>query len=239
MSNEQILHPFFQDLYWKIKEKNFLIDKSNAKLVEIMVPRLVLNPENPVLNFGNKKTAVKYCEKEIQWYLSQDLSIKNWVDDIKIWNDVASNDKQKLINSNYGWCIFSKKNYNQYKNCIEELKSNSYSRRAYMIYIRPSMWEDYNKNGMNDFICTIGVQIFIRNNSLIYIINQRSLDIWYSLIGADFYWHSYVYNKIYSELLSTYSNLKKNKIIWIPNSMHLYEVHFDAFVDLFENFYEK
>lgn len=45
-----------------------------------------------------------------------------------------------------------------------------------MIYQRPQMQFQYNKNGMNDFICTNYAQLFIRNNKLIYIVDMRSND---------------------------------------------------------------
>ena len=35
----------------------------------------------------------------------------------KIWKQVASTDN--LVNSNYGWCIFSIENGEQYKECFK------------------------------------------------------------------------------------------------------------------------
>lgn len=97
----------------------------------------------------------EYVEREEQWYNSMSLN----VNDIpggppKIWSAVA--DKDGFINSNYGWTLYHPDNGSQYDQVVQELKSNPYSRRAMAIYTRPSMWEDYNKNGRSDFMCLAG-----------------------------------------------------------------------------------
>jgi len=211
-----------------INKNEVVIDNNDSKTVELIGHTIDnLNPLQPILNFFNiRKTPKEYCKKEIDWYNSKSLSIKNYVDDIKIWNHVATKDDKQEINSNYGWCIYSSDNNNQYTNVINELKNNMYSRRAIMIYNRPEMWTDYNRNGMSDFMCTMSTQIFIRDNKLYYVIHQRSLDFYISGIGSDFYWHCDVYNKLYSDLLKIYPNLKIGNIKWLINSCHLYERHF-------------
>ena len=75
-----------------------------------------------------------YANREIEWYKSQSL----FVDDIpgktpKIWEECA--DKNGKINSNYGWCIWSNENGNQYRNCLNTLVKDPYSRQAVMIII--------------------------------------------------------------------------------------------------------
>ena len=46
-----------------------------------------------------------------------------------------------------------------------------------MIYTRPEIQEDYNQNGMSDFICTNTVQYFVRDDKLISFVNMRSNDV--------------------------------------------------------------
>lgn len=237
MKNEKKLIPFFIQLKEKIKNNDFVIDKTGVKTVELIAPRLELNPIQNILNFGIRKTPIEYCEREIKWYNSCNLNIKNYVDDVKLWRDVS--DSEGNIISNYGWMIYSSQNFYQYKHVINELKNNKESRRALMIYQRPSMWLEYNLDGKSDFCCTNSVQCMIRNNKLEYIISQRSLDIWYSLIGMDLYWHGIVYKKLYNELKKYYKNLKIGSLIWIPGSMHLYEKHFDKFIKLVNEYGEK
>lgn len=228
MKNEEVIYPIIKTFYDKINNNDFVIDKSGVKMIEIICPVIHLDPKQNILDFVAKKTNEEYCKKELTWYLSQDLSIIGHVDDVKIWNNVCSKDDKKLINSNYGWCIFSKENGFQYENCKNELINNHYSRRAVMIYTRPSMWNDYNKNGMSDFICTDGVQCFIRENKLIYIIKQRSADLIFGLFN-DFYWHCFVCNKLSTEL-----NISDCEIIYIPFSLHVYENHFSLLIKMYE-----
>lgn len=235
MKNEQIIFPIIEQFYNKIQNKEFVTDKSGVKCVEIIGAKIEnLNPKQAILDFGIKKTNKEYCEKELKWYLSRDLNISDWVDDISIWKQVA--DYNGFINSNYGWCIFSEENYNQYENCKKELIKNPQSRRAIMIYNRPNMWIDYNKDGRSDFICTLQNQFFIRDNTLISIYEMRSNDLIYGWFN-DFYWACEVYNKLFEELKMIYKDLKLGTMTWIANSLHVYEKHFELLEKTYTNNY--
>ena len=61
----------------------------------------------------------------------------------------------------------------------EELKANPNSRRAIMIYNRPQIWNEYNIDGCNDFICTNSVAYYIRNGELHCSVSMRSNDVVY------------------------------------------------------------
>lgn len=172
----------------------------------------------------------EYATREIEWYTSQSL----YVDDIpgkvpQIWKAVA--DKDGKINSNYGWCIFSNENGNQYRNCLNALVNDPHTRQAVMIYNRPSMHTDAYSNGMHDFMCTFSTQCFLNdmdgnNYKLKYIVNQRSQDAVFGY-NNDILWHQYVQDKL-SEDLS--KRLDKN--VWTESiecnvgSLHVYERHF-------------
>ena len=172
-------------------------------------------------------------QKELEWYLSQDLSVSEIGKIAKIWTMICS--KDGFVNSNYGWCIFSKENYEQYQHVLRELQDNPASRRALMIYTRPSMWYDYNKNGMSDFICTNTVHCFIRNNKLLYIINQRSCDFWFGFRN-DFAWHCYVYKKLCEDLQV---EADSSGIIYNADSLHVYEKHFNIIEEIYNKYSAK
>lgn len=233
MYNEKILFPFLKELYDKINNEDFIIDKNGSKIVEIIAPRIELDPSQPYLDFGAKKSNEKYIQKELEWYKSQDLNINGWVDNIKIWREVS--DKDGFINSNYGWCIWSKKNKFQYENTLNTLKNHKESRQAIMIYNRPSMHIDYNFNGMSDFICTMYHHFMIRNNQLISIYNMRSNDAIFGWFN-DFAWGCYIHNSIFNDLKKYYLEIELGKIIWISNSFHIYERHFTLIKDIVENY---
>lgn len=221
-TNEAKLKKIFIQLNEKRKSKDFVIDKSGVKMVELIMPDIEpLDPSTGLLNFKSKQSNENYIKKELDWYNSKNRSIIGYVDDVKIWNDIATKDDKKLVNSNYGWCI-SKNNFNQYENCKNELIKNPFSRRATMIYNRPSMWYDYDFKGMNDFMCTYAHQAFIRNDKLETVYIMRSNDAIFGMFN-DFAWAAYIHRKLEKDL-----SLKPGgKILWKAASFHVYERHFD------------
>lgn len=175
----------------------------------------------------------EYANREIEWYKTQSL----YVEDIpgktpKIWNDCADADGK--INSNYGWCIWSNENGNQYKSCIRTLIKDPYSRQACMIYNRPSMQIDANANGKHDFMCTYSVQVFINDivkddkhvYELKYIVYMRSCDAVFGY-DNDVLWHKYVQTKLCGDLSEALNKeVVPGNIEWNAGSLHVYDRHF-------------
>lgn len=197
-----------------LSNEEFVIDKTGVKMLEI-VGQSFLADEASI--FGTVNT--EYVKNELEWYISQSLN----VNDIPggpptIWKQVA--DSNGFINSNYGWCIFSKENGSQFYKVFSELKTNPWSRRAIMIYNRPSMHTDYNKNGMSDFMCTNAVQFLIRNNKLNAVVQMRSNDVIFGFKN-DYAWQKYVLDKLALAL-----DIMPGDIIWNAGSLHVYEKHF-------------
>jgi len=202
----------------KYKNNEFVIDKSGIKTVEIVGANFEAD-ENFIFGPPNED----YIKRELDWYKSKSLNVNDIVNTPKIWKQVA--DPSGFINSNYGWCIFSKDNGKQYNKCRAELKSNKFSRRGTMIYNRPEMWVDYNKNGMSDFMCTYSVQFLIRNNTLYSLVYMRSNDAWAGYRN-DYAWHQYVLNKLFTDLTHDGVYLKDKIMMWNSASLHLYERQF-------------
>ena len=215
MKNVQEIKSQFTSL---LKNQEFTIDKSGVKTLEILGESYLADED---VIFGTLNT--DYANRELEWYLSESLNVNDIPEGAPaIWKQVSS--KDGYINSNYGWCIFSEENGFQYGNTLLELLSFKDSRRALMIYTRPEMWNDYDKDGMSDFMCTSTVHVLIRNDTLIYIVNQRSCDAVYGYKN-DMFWHRYVYEKLFNELSLCY-HLKKSPIIHQVGSLHVYERHF-------------
>jgi len=99
-----------------------------------------------------------------------------------------------------------------------------------MIYNRPSMWDDYNKNGMSDFMCTYSTQYFIRDNKLVTLVFMRSND---SIFGFknDLGWQTYVSNKLVKDLKGTYPLIEMEPIIWHAGNLHIYPRHYKLVED--------
>jgi thymidylate synthase len=211
MNTVKDIRKYFIDAYYN---NEYVTDKTGVKTIEMMAAHFIA--DEPYI-FGTVNQ--EYVERELQWYKSQSLNIN----DIpggppKVWTDVA--DPAGFINSNYGWCVYSGENGNQYENVLKELNNNPNSRRAIMIYTRPHMHYDYNFLGMNDFMCTNNVQYLIRNSKIHSIVNMRSNDALYGYKN-DWAWQNYVLNQLAQDL-----NVEVGDIVWSVGSLHVYERHF-------------
>ena len=201
-------------LIQKYKNQEFVIDKTGVKTIELIGESFVVD-EDWIIRPPN----YEYIEREIQWYESQSL----YVEDIPgqtpaIWKQVA--DKNGKINSNYGYLIWSEENGRQYDHVLNELKKNPNSRRAVMIYNRPTMHTDYCKDGMSDFVCTYANNFLIRDDKLVSHYLMRSNC---AIFGAnnDFAWARYVQQKLAHDL-----DIAVGDLIWTASSLHVYEYHF-------------
>ena len=177
-----------------------------------------------------------YAKREIEWYESQSLNVNDIPGGAPtIWKQVATS--LGYINSNYGWCIFGEDNGKQYEHCLKSLLKDHMTRQAVMIYTRPQMQTDWNKNEMHDFMCTHYVHCFLNevqhpeNNvevyELKYIVYQRSCDAVFGF-NNDFQWHKYVYDKLYNDLIEAGISMSENKpfIEYNCGSLHVYDRHF-------------
>lgn len=160
-----------------------------------------------------------YIKREEEWYNSMSLNVNDIPGGAPaVWKAVA--DKDGFINSNYGWCIYSPENGSQYDSVVNELSKSPESRRAIMIYTRPSMWLDYNKNGRSDFMCTNAVQYLIRDGQLHAVVQMRSNDAVFGFKN-DKAWQQHVLNKLANDL-----SVPVGKLYWNVGSLHVYARHF-------------
>ena len=175
----------------------------------------------------------EYYNREKEWYMSESLNVNDIPGKTpEMWKACA--DKLGYINSNYGWCIFSKENGFQFENCRLKLIEDPHSREAIMIYNRPSMQTEFNKNGMHDFMCCQNVQYFVNERDdktyLDCIVNFRSNDAVFGF-NNDALWMIDVLNMLVEKLNSYWNfkyktNLNVGKIHWNAGSLHIYEKHF-------------
>jgi thymidylate synthase len=209
--------------FTSVNRENSMTDLVGNKTLEIVNASFIADQD---AIFG--KVNEDYVRRETEWYYSMSLN----VNDIpggppQIWKAVA--DKDGFINSNYGWCVFSSENLtgnkgpgyeSQFDKVVQELRLNPESRRAIIIYTRPSMWLDYNKNGRSEFMCTNTVQYLVRNGQVHAVVQMRSND---AILGYknDRHWQHEVLCKIASALSYPAGN-----IYWNAGSLHVYERHF-------------
>ena len=196
------------------------IDKTGVQCIELIGASFLA--DEPAI-FGEPN--IEYINAEINWYESQSLNINDIYGKHSgkkppaAWQYAASD--RGFIHSNYGYLVGSEENGSQYGNCLAELKANPNSRRAVMIYQRPSIWYEYNLDGASDFICTNSVAYYIRDGKLHCSVSMRSNDVVYGYKN-DYAWQQYLLLNMANELEVVAGNM-----IWQVQNLHVYEKHFD------------
>ena len=202
----------------ELSSKNFTVDRTGSKTIELIGASFYAD-EPAIFGVPNDE----YIRDEIEWYKSQSTNIFDIYDDDKeppmAWKLTANEHGE--INSNYGHLIWSEKYYGQFEQVLLELTRNPDSRRASMIYTRPSIWEEYNENGKNDFICTNSVTYYIRDGELHCVVQMRSNDVIFGYRN-DYAWQEYVLAELATEL-----DVDVGSIYWQVQNLHLYERHFN------------
>ena len=104
----------------------------------IEIQNAMFRVDQPTI-FGERNE--KYIEAELEWYKSQSLNVNDLFDIygsvVKIWDDVSDN--SGYINSNYGWCVYSRENGRQYDMVRATLAVYPFSRQACMYYTNPKI----------------------------------------------------------------------------------------------------
>tara|TARA_Y100001937_G_C7131932_1_gene337986 strand:+ start:3817 stop:4476 length:660 start_codon:yes stop_codon:yes gene_type:complete len=202
----------------ELKHERYTVDKTGQNTIELLGASFLAN-ESSIFGSPNDE----YITREIDWYLSHSLNIN----DIygldrpppEAWEYAAN--QHGSINSNYGTLIFDDKYYRQFEQVVNELEINPDSRRASMIYQRPSIWVEFDEDGKNDFICTNAVTYYIRNDVLQSVVQMRSNDVVFGYKN-DYAWQRYVLKEVASCL-----GIGTGSIQWQVQNLHVYERHFD------------
>lgn len=197
-------------------------------------------------NYIVRKPKEPYQSNELHWFISQSRNVEDLKSlagfTPKIWEEIAEIDG--TVNSNYGWCCLSKENGNQFWNAMKHLELDRNSRRAIMIYNRPTMHEDWIANRGNnnlrwqykeseeykklrgDFICCQNNHFIIRGDKLIMTVHMRSLDAVFGY-NADYIWFDFIFNKAVQYLKKTYPELERGDMVIYADSVHVYERHYE------------
>jgi len=229
MNNVQTIREYFIN---ELRNGDFTQDKSGQKTIELIGASFIAD-EASIFGEVNQD----YVQAEIDWYLQGSTNI-NDIDygnqPPKAWQGAAN--KHGEINSNYGHLIFSDSYYRQFENALNELVWNQDSRRASMIYQRPSIWSDFNENGKSDFICTNAVTYYIRNGKMNCVVQMRSNDVVFGYKN-DYAWQAYVLSEMVNqynqdkimehEEASRDMQLDVGTITWQVQNLHVYERHFN------------
>lgn len=170
----------------------------------------ILNPRDRLLNLQGRKNITKYIFGELLWYLSGNDEVSFISKYSKMWAKLS--DDGKTNNSAYGKYIFrnTKDNISQWEWVKQKLKSDKYSRQA-IIHIKPV--QTYESK---DYVCTITLTFYIRDNKLNMITYMRSNDL---LFGTTYDVFMFTFMQ---ELMAAELNMDIGKYTHITNNMHYY-----------------
>jgi thymidylate synthase len=226
MDSVKDIRQFFID---ELKDEAYEIDKTGQRTIEMLGASFIA--DEPSI-FGTPSQS--YINAELAWYESQSTNIHDIhgadKEPPQAWQYSA--DPHGNINSNYGHLVFADKYHNQFENAFEELWKNCESRRAQMIYNRPSIWVEFDEGGKSDFICTNAQTFYIRDGILMMVSQMRSNDVVFGYKN-DYAWAQYLMDKFvdkWNERCKLPGNkhftISKGMLIWQVQNLHVYERHF-------------
>jgi thymidylate synthase len=212
----------------KYQYSDFTTGRGGHKMIEI-IGASFLADEPAIFGTVNQD----YVDAEITWYESMSTNVNDIGEKVPAaWQSTANEHGE--INSNYGHLIYSPKYHRQYVNVSRELRNNPDSRRATMVYNRPSIWVEYDENGKNDFICTNAVTYYVRDDLLHAVVQMRSNDVVFGYKN-DYAWQKHVLELLARDLSDREVEgglwIDPGTITWQVQNLHIYERHFHLIED--------
>jgi len=195
----------------------------------------LLNPINR-LHLIRQPKSIKYFCRELLAYFKGSLRVDEGLAQASaVWKTLAN--KNGEIASNYGHYVFHQRvpeanNITQYEWVIQNLEKNLDSRKAFININQPKHKIAEDK----DFPCTIGMQFFVRKNSLCCVVSSRSTDI-YTGLPYDMGFFSFVTELVYKDLKERLpeekaKNLKLGFVTMKTNFTQIYDKTRDAALSL-------
>lgn len=220
-------HELLQDVY---ESPDFVSAPRGQKIREKLgVSFKITNPLDRLPYVAKRDFSIAYYIAESLWYLSGSEST-SWIANYSsFWKSIS--DDGMTANSAYGSRIFRphrriastvSPNWSQWQYVIEELMSDSDSRRA-VIHIRSPQDSILARK---DVPCTLTLQFFLRNDKVHMITSMRSSDI---ILGIAYDVPAFT---LFQEILASELSSRLNREIGVgeymhtSNSLHIYEKHF-------------
>jgi thymidylate synthase len=207
----------FKDLINNIETNGDVTQPRDMKVKELTVQTLEFNPTEPFANFNKRKFNWKYFAGELAWYMRKDRDVDYIGQFSGMWSTLTNPDSNE-INSNYGYLLFN----DQLQWVLDSLKADKNTRQAIAFLNQPK----FQFKGNKDFVCTMYLNFFIRDNKLNMKVQMRSNDIFYGLtFDAPFF--AFVQQHMRLWLLETYPDLELGTYYHCADNIHFYERHFD------------
>jgi thymidylate synthase len=210
------LNQGYHDLINKIETEGLTSSPRGLAVKELEVYTLQIDPNFAIPDFHARPFNFRYLMGELAWYMKQDRKIDYINNFSSFWKNIANSEGE--IWSNYGHLLFGP----QLQWALESLQKDPNTRQAISFVSRPAVQYVGNK----DFVCTMYLNFWIRNNKLNMKVQMRSNDVFYGLTyDAPFF--SFIQQSMYYWLLSTYPELELGTYYHCADNIHYYERHFD------------
>lgn len=209
------LNSQIHSLLRKIETDGIASAPRGLQVKELELQTLTLEPTLIIPEFEARPFNFKYFLGELAWYLKKDRNIDYINNFSNFWKGIADTDS--MIHSNYGYMLFGK----QLEWSFNSLCKDPNTRQAISFVSRPEVQYAGNK----DFVCTIYLNFWIRDNKLNMKVQMRSNDIFYGLTyDAPFF--SFVQQTMHQWLKETYPTLGLGTYYHCADNIHYYERHF-------------
>lgn len=207
----------FKNIISDIESLGQVSQPRDMKVKELTVKNYEIDSTQPFANFESRKFNWKYLAGELVWYLNKDTDVDYIGNFSNFWQHIT-NPYSNNINSNYGSLLFG----DQLHWAMQSLRNDKNSRQAIAFLNNPEFQFPSNK----DFVCTMYINFWIRNNELHMKVQMRSNDIFYGLtFDAPFF--AIVHQHMVLWLRETYSNLQLGTYHHCVDNIHFYERHFE------------
>ena len=207
----------FKDLILDIEHNGNVSQPRDMKVKELTVQTLKFDPTKTIAHFDSRSFNWKYFGGELCWYLNRDRDVDYIGQFSGMWSTLTNPDSNE-INSNYGYLLLG----GQLQWALDSLKSDKNTRQAISFLNQPKFQFEGNK----DFVCTMYLNFFIRDNKLNMKVQMRSNDIFYGLT-FDAPYFSFIHQHMRLWLLETYPELELGTYYHCADNIHFYERHFD------------
>lgn len=206
----------FRRLITLIKNDGYTSNPRGQEVKETFNEMLCLDPTKVLLDSKSRRFSYKYFAGELAWYLKRERSIDYISKFSSFWSKLI--DTNGEINSNYGNLLFGE----QLHWCLNALKNDKNTRQAIAFLNRPQ----FQYNGNKDFVCTMYLNFFIREDTLHMKMTIRSNDMFFGL-SYDAPFFSLILQQMRLWLLGTYPKLKLGTYFHYADNIHFYERHFE------------
>lgn len=140
---------------------------------EIVNANLVLtDPTRNTMCECIRKMPIRYAIGELLWYRSKQNTCDSIAPFSKFWQTVS--DDGVTVNSNYGYCIHKKYDFDQWE-MVKKLLIKQPNTRHAVLHIKEA--RNLIESPTKDVNCTIALQFLLRNGKLDMITTMRSNDI--------------------------------------------------------------